>query len=358
VGTLPVNVEVWVGDRLAGVLYAGRSPQFPAIDQINFTIPVGVVGCYVPVTVIVNGVASNYVTMAITEQGRYCSDFQTFLPGELEAVDMNGGGGFGFIEMARFRGALTAPGGVFSVAVDQFLGAFTHHSATEIVFMTPRRQAMAPIGSCIVNLERSGEGGGRDRRGGGPIEAGGQLQLQGPRGAKSIPYDRSSYELQVGGGFGGESIPEYYEPGEYTLRGGSSSADVGSFETKINMSGGLQWLNPITTLRRDQDWTARWSGADPSTEFVVIAIQSVNNNDGVYGAIFCSAAADAESFTVSRRHLGALPANTVWPGEGDPTGLVSVGVESRSSVGRVEAPGLVGGRFFYALRNVRGVTIQ
>src|SRR5690606_30020303 len=86
VGNLPVTVDVWVGDKAAAAQYAGRSSGYAAIDQINFVIPAGVTGCYVPVLVVVNGVASNYATIAIADSGAYCSDFQTFLPGELETV--------------------------------------------------------------------------------------------------------------------------------------------------------------------------------------------------------------------------------------------------------------------------------
>lgn len=356
VGMLPFNVEVWVGDRPAAILYAGRSPQFPAIDQINFTIPPGVVGCYVPVAVVVEGVVSNYVTMAIAEEGRTCSDFQTFRPGELDAVLADGQGSFGLVELAKFRGELTTPDGPFPVAVDQVLGEFVQWDAAQIAAVTSSREATAPLGSCIVARERSS--GRSDPIGRNPLRAGSTLILDGPRGRKPIPQDDSFYEAEVGGGFGGEAQPEYFDPGEYTLRGGSDADGVGPFETTFTMTNGIEWLNPITTLRRDQDWTARWSGGDPAAEFVVIAIQSVNNDDGVMGSIFCSAPVEAGSFTVSQRHLGTLPANTPWMGEGDPTGLVSVGVESRSSVGNIQAPGLTGARVFYAIRQVRGLIVE
>jgi len=37
--SLDINVEVLVGGKSANVLYKGRSPQFPGIDQINFQLP-------------------------------------------------------------------------------------------------------------------------------------------------------------------------------------------------------------------------------------------------------------------------------------------------------------------------------
>ncbi len=358
VGTLPVQVEVWVGDRQAGVLYAGRSPQFPAIDQINFTVPAGVVGCYVPVVVVVDGVVSNYATMAIAGQGQNCSDFQNFLPGELDALVADGQGGVGGIELARFRGQITPPDGPVSVAVDQASGEFNQFSAAQILSALPARTASAPMGASKLNRERLTGGAKQKPNRGIGLLAGSALTLDGPNGRKLIPRENSYHEARVGGGFGDEFQPEYFDPGSYTVRGGSDSDDIGAFEATLTMPSGLQWLNPITTLRRDQDWTARWSGGDPATQFAVISVQSRNEVDGVSATIFCSADVAAGSFTVPQRHLGALPRNSVWTGEGDVTGLVSVGLESRSSIGNIQASGLISARMVYSLREVRSVTIQ
>ncbi len=162
VGNLPVTVEVWVGGKAAAVQYAGRSFGFPAIDQINFAIPAGVTGCYVPVVVVVNGVVSNYVTIAVTDSGAFCSDFQTFLPGELETFSQAGEGGFGFAKMDRFRGMLTTSQGSMDVVVDEFSSEFSRFTMQELISMTPDRDAVAPLGACIVRRFRAIEGGDND----------------------------------------------------------------------------------------------------------------------------------------------------------------------------------------------------
>jgi len=52
------NVAILVGGSAAKPFYAGRSPQYPGLDQINFYVPSTVpAGCYVPITVIVSGEA-------------------------------------------------------------------------------------------------------------------------------------------------------------------------------------------------------------------------------------------------------------------------------------------------------------
>src|SRR5262249_1829629 len=65
-GTLPVQVEVFVGGKAAVVQYSGRSPCCSGVDQIVFSIPADApLGCHVPIQVRAGGVVSNMVTIAI-----------------------------------------------------------------------------------------------------------------------------------------------------------------------------------------------------------------------------------------------------------------------------------------------------
>ena len=69
--SLPLSV--YVGTQTATVSYQGRA-AFTGEDQINFVIPAGVTGCYVPVTVQVGIIVSNFVTMPIAPAGQSCPD--------------------------------------------------------------------------------------------------------------------------------------------------------------------------------------------------------------------------------------------------------------------------------------------
>ena len=53
------GVEVFVGNQAATVVYASRSGCCSGVDQISFTIPNGVSGCYVPVAVRTAGKLGN-----------------------------------------------------------------------------------------------------------------------------------------------------------------------------------------------------------------------------------------------------------------------------------------------------------
>ncbi len=72
-GDLPGEIKVYVGNSTATVLYHGRS-GFSGLDQINFQIPAGVQGCYVPIAVQSGGTLSNVATLAVSASGQTCSD--------------------------------------------------------------------------------------------------------------------------------------------------------------------------------------------------------------------------------------------------------------------------------------------
>ena len=73
-GNLPYDVQVLVGNQFAQGDYHGRSGCCVGVDQVRFVVPSGITGCYVPVAVVVNGVTSNFTTMAISQNGGPCSD--------------------------------------------------------------------------------------------------------------------------------------------------------------------------------------------------------------------------------------------------------------------------------------------
>ncbi|MDX2269050.1 MAG: hypothetical protein NW208_13155 [Bryobacter sp.] len=78
------RVEVLVGEQVVAPDYAGRTPVFAGLDQINFTVPAGTpTGCYVPLRVRSNGrVTSNTVTIAIGPRaGERCDDEHNPLSG-------------------------------------------------------------------------------------------------------------------------------------------------------------------------------------------------------------------------------------------------------------------------------------
>jgi uncharacterized protein (TIGR03437 family) len=70
---LSPDVHVWVDGKDATLLYGGRSGCCAGVDQINFIVPEGVEGCYLPVAVQIGNIVSNYVSMSISASGGTCS---------------------------------------------------------------------------------------------------------------------------------------------------------------------------------------------------------------------------------------------------------------------------------------------
>jgi uncharacterized protein (TIGR03437 family) len=70
------DLNVIVGDvPVTRVLYAGRSAQFPGLDQVIVELdPATPTGCYVPAVIGADGVFSNYVSLAISADGETCGD--------------------------------------------------------------------------------------------------------------------------------------------------------------------------------------------------------------------------------------------------------------------------------------------
>ena len=131
VGDLPVEVGVIVGGRTAQHFYAGRSPQFPAIDQINFFVPEGIEGCYVPIAVKVDDVVSNYGSIAISSEGKYCDD-ANFSAEALQVAEQNGELRMGRIFLSRNE--FTGPSQPMS-EIDESAGG-------EILALKPKRPTL------------------------------------------------------------------------------------------------------------------------------------------------------------------------------------------------------------------------
>lgn len=70
------DLDVIVGDvPVTRVLYAGRSAQFPGLDQVIVELAQETpTGCYVPAVIGADGVFSNFVTLAVGTRGETCVD--------------------------------------------------------------------------------------------------------------------------------------------------------------------------------------------------------------------------------------------------------------------------------------------
>jgi uncharacterized protein (TIGR03437 family) len=133
-GDLGIPVEVYVGNQPATIAYRGRSGCCVGIDQIVFTVPPGVEGCYIPVAVRVGGVTGNIGTMSINSAGNVCSDPVGFSLADLAKVQSNSPITVADIALTRAQVSLNFPGlGTGSGAFDYAEGEFKNYRALDLL---------------------------------------------------------------------------------------------------------------------------------------------------------------------------------------------------------------------------------
>ncbi len=364
-GDLSVEVEVLVGGRRAELLGKSRSGCCAGLDQIAFRIPAGVEGCYVPVVIraggVSGGVFSNHGTIAIASRGRYCSDPHGFSAADLERAASGGAYSTGSVVLSRNSNKFSAPPPIGDIVTrsDNGSGGFFRYDLARLI--RSQGAGFAPLGNCLVTTYR-GQGAVDPIR---PdiLDAGPVLNLNGPRGAKQLMRQTGGfYSAQLGGGGvpglpGG--MPDYLDPGPYTVDNGSGGADVGTFRSTLTLPPLLVWTNQdsITNINRGQGLLITWSGGDPNREYVLIIGSSTVLSPVVGVTFICTERVAAGRFTVPVEVLSVLPPSAVQ--QGIPTGFLSVGsAPVFGDLNRFTARGLDAGYFTYSVSSSKNVNYQ
>jgi uncharacterized protein (TIGR03437 family) len=331
VGSLPYEVDVILGGTIVvKPFYAGRSPQFPGIDQINFTLPAGIEGCYASVAVRVNGVISNYGTIAISSAGRFCEGPLT--AEQVMLAEQRGRLRVGAVTLTTLGVDglnLEAEAGDYSVAVLNqsmltFIAMETH---------TP------PVGSCIA-WPTFGDFYPVD-----PLEPvellGGDLTVTTPAGTLLVVDP--------------DDLPEgFFPPGLVTVRA-PAGPQIGAFEVSTTLPplGTVNQPAELTRVDRAQDLTVSWSGVDAVNDFVMILGRSEDQPGRVGRTFQCSVDAGPGRFTAPASLIGSLPPSVAAAGFADGPGFLVVAAARKASAGRAQAPTIDAG--FFAPIQILGV---
>ena len=320
VGSLPFDVEVILGGHtIVSPLYAGRSPQFPGTDQINFTIPEGLEGCYVSVAVRVNGVLSNFGMIAVSSAGRYCTD--PFTPEQLMLAEQN----------RRLRvGAATLTAGpdvepnVESEAGDYSLALLNSSTFTFIGLETH----VTPAGTCSIWPAVDDFF---------PIDPVEPIELLG---------GDLSFTTAMGTLTEDDEIPEdFFQPGPLTIRS-TAGPNIGAFEISTTLPPLGTLTSPVEPARidRSQDLPIRWSGVGGSGQMVLIVGRSDDQARGVGRSFVCAADAADGQFTVPSAILQGVPASVAVGGQEEGPGFLLVGSTPTPLAGSVTSvPGIDAG---------------
>lgn len=358
VRNVDVDVEVLAGGKRAALLYKGRSPEFPGIDQINFQLPNDVPeGCYVPLVVRAGGVTSNFATISVSSQGKVCSDPAAgYTAAEIQKTQAAGEFRLGSILLWRIvvKGAGALDGAFAS------FDRYDHATMLKVLGIGSQPRALEtgipPFGTCnvLAGYNSSGDalGAARDPSFPTGLDAGPQLNLAGPRGSKQIK--KRTDQLNLYGGYLAGTIPglanlgtEFLVPGSYQVENGSGTSAVGPFTANLTLPAPPEWTNQdsINTISRSQDLEVTWSGGDAAREYVYVLGLSNDLSKGVSGAFLCTERISAGRLTIPAVVLSSLPASSTT--SNGPAASLEVGSVPLQDAARFQAPGLDAAYFGY-----------
>ncbi|HWB83746.1 MAG TPA: hypothetical protein VG675_06375 [Bryobacteraceae bacterium] len=331
------NVRVLVGGQSITPLYAGRTPSYPAEDQINFQLPSDASvadGCFVPIAVSVNGVVSNYATIAKATGSRTCPAPLGLSTSDMQKLDQGGSLKIGVLDLYRSSTQGSFSGISFNSISEGATGLFTAYGASGLYSLTSTPGAVAPFssfGTCTVTTVNSTSTPTSTLPPAlsTPLNAGSSLALSGPNNkSASLPFSGTAgYSVTLaqsnsipglpGGGGGGSTLPtSFLEAGTWTMTG-TGGTDVGPFTAKITIPTALNCTNcaSISTIDRSQPLTINWTGGGGDQDYVIIGGESsapsvADATKTVAVLFYCVARASDQHFTVPANVLGQLPATT------------------------------------------------
>ncbi len=300
-GNIPnLNVQVFIGGQSAQVMYAGRSGCCTGLDQIEITVPKGIYGCTIPVYFVVDGVASNFVTMAIAESGSTCSDPGALTPAQLQTAQTNGGLRVGAASLSRFH-AYTAK---VNYESDSAGLAFSKVPLAALQQGGPLPRANScyvvqfPTGIHYVSSS--------------PLEAG-TITMSGPIGTYTLvepqpgTYDTAFSPSSTIAEPGLINNGTLLTTGNYMFTG-TSGKDIGAFTVTVPFPSPFQWTNRLpvpATIGRSQPLTITWSNGYPGALVYINGQSQVSQGVGVN--FTCWADAGSGTFTVPAAVLSAVP---------------------------------------------------
>jgi len=327
---LGTGVQVFVGGQKAVVSYGGRGSS-AGLDQINFTVPAGVSGCYVSVVTELAGVSSNFTTVPVAAPGQaFCEEAGGLTAAELTKVVNGGVLNTGYIDLSTIAGNYA----VADFEQWNYANLIASHGLAGGPSMGSCTVYNVPSGQGVVTADPFAVPG---------LDAGPQLNLTGPNGAKPIALiSKGHYEAQLSA----EGQPQYLAPGNYTIDNSSGGADIGAFKASLTIPEPLVWTNKdaVRSVSGSKNVTITWSGGGPNDVVSIIGITGLASIL-IDTEFFCSAPASAGTFTIPSEVLALLP-QAGLDASHEPGADLIVGLVPSLAQTNFSAPGLDFGIFF------------
>jgi uncharacterized protein (TIGR03437 family) len=307
---------VHIGNASLSPPYAGRSAQYPGLDQVQFQVPSGIEGCSVPVAVETNGIVGGSSTIAVSASGQTCTDS---LMGQ-DLVNKLAAGGtvdFGFVQLyAIILRNETLP-------TETLVPDFGQATFSEF---TPQTAGLASYGVsqgyCISGTNDPDMSPGQ-------LDAGAGISIQGQSTA-TVPQDYPGYGYYYSM-FNNPLVQFFWSGLPYTVSG-PGGTKVGAFTVNDTTSVPKVYFSGIIAgqkLPRSSDLTVTWTGGDPNMQNgnVTIAGFSAPTSENVSGNFMCTAPLSAGSFTIPKWVLSTMvPSGTAYVGIAPyPIGYIWIG---------------------------------
>jgi len=304
------SVTVYVGNTTASVVtYHGRS-GYSGLDQIDFQLPAGVTGCYVPIGVEAGGIhgnIGNIATIAVSDSGETCSDS---IMGQDLVADLAAGQTveFGLIRLESLIAPFLPGEAGFAADSDAAMATFSAY--------TPATAGLAEYGvssGYCVAVDCSN--GCSVDSSNGSISDSSPAQLD--AGTVSVNYGPNITLNQYNGYY---SAPLYEPNGtRYLWSGftypvaGLGGTAVGTFSTSdLTSIPSLTFTSPVSgaNVPLSGDLTVTWTGGNPNLQNGQVTIggySAANTNFNQLELFQCTAPLAAGQFTIPGWVLSALP---------------------------------------------------
>jgi uncharacterized protein (TIGR03437 family) len=261
-----------IGGQEAAVTYLGRNPLRPGYDKLVVTLPAENLpaSCVALLKVKIGEAETLSVSIPLLgPEETACKHPMGFSPETLTNL-ANGGSiiraGF---TLVRLWGQTKAGGMTFESKVDQFSGGFVRFTADDVAMMTAGSLLAGAYDEnrCVVYDGLEGSTGGVY------VDAGPELQIQGPTWSAKAPRGTAAtsgpniYGLTLDSKFNGAVIPGLpnlgllIQPGKHTLSG-PGGAVVGPFSVDLDVSTQFLWpgMGALAEIDTSQDLTFEYSG--------------------------------------------------------------------------------------------------
>jgi uncharacterized protein (TIGR03437 family) len=301
---------VWIGGVSANVTYYGRSPGAgPGLDQINFTIPQGVSGCYVSLVIQFAGspvTVSNGTTIPIAANGGLCSDANgvpasTWQP----LLSLSGGANIAIMGLSELSTTTYSNGKANPTTTGTGVTA-TFMNYTQAQLQAQYSTIGAPAassGSCVVAVTLVQSAAPTQNSTG--LDAGLSVSFNSFTGtALQLAKIATGSYLTTGSTF--------FPAGNYNFTDGAGGTGVGPIGSiAFSVPAFATWTNQTaisgSTITRANGLTVTWSGAPANSYVDIQGAAGFGANGTNTITLNCAAPGSAGTFTIPAWALLAMP---------------------------------------------------